>query len=115
MFHRQTPDVMPPGNSFVIDPVASADLWKLGEKLENPFVTKQDQDSPLMRHVRLDNVLLPEARHVTLPEGAQVLATALSSDPLYFSLQRDTRKLLLLTVNLDRGDLAFRTAFPIMI
>ena len=46
-------------------------LWKLGEKLENPIVTKQDSDSPLMRHVRLDNVILPEAKQLTPAPGAK--------------------------------------------
>src|SRR5205823_7864884 len=78
------------------------------------IVVKQDSDSPLMRHVRLDNVLLPEARQLTPPEGAKPLVTALSGDPLYFSLEQPGRKLLVLSVNLDQGDLTFRTAFPIM-
>src|SRR5437764_2630729 len=114
VFHRQVPETMPPGNSLVIDPAAGTDLWKLGEKLENPIVTKQDSDSPLMRHVRLDNVLLPEAKQITPIAGAKPLVTALSGDPLYFSIEQPARKVLVLTVNLDQGDLTFRTAFPIM-
>jgi len=114
VFHRLVPETMPPGNSLVIDPAGSTDLWKLGEKLENPIVTKQDSDSPLMRHVRLDNVLLPEAKQITPVEGAKPLVTALSGDPLYFAIEQPGRKVLVLTVNLDQGDLTFRTAFPIM-
>jgi hypothetical protein len=114
VFHRQGPETMPPGSSFVIDPANGTDLWKLGEKLENPIVTKQDADSPLMRHVRLDNVLLPEAKQLTPIAGAKPLVTALSGDPLYFALERPGQKVLVLTVNLDQGDLTFRTAFPIM-
>jgi hypothetical protein len=64
--------------------------------------------------VRLDNVLLPEAKQLMPVEGAKPLVTALSGDPLYFSLEQSGRKLLVLTVNLDQGDLTFRTAFPIM-
>jgi hypothetical protein len=105
---------MPPGNSLVVDPTAGTDLWKLGETLENPIVTKQDSDSPLLRHVRLDNVVLPEAKQLTPAEDATRLVTALSGDPLYFSLERSGQKVLVLTVNLDEGDLTFRTAFPIM-
>src|SRR5207244_2636705 len=114
VFHRQVPATMPPGNSLVIDPHASTDLWKLGEKIENPIVTKQDSDSPLMRHVRLDNVLLPEAKQITPIEGAKPLVMALSGDPLYFTIEQPDRKVLVLAVNLDQGDLTFRTAFPIM-
>jgi hypothetical protein len=115
VFHRQLPPQMPPGRSLVIDPAAASDLWQLGEKLENPIVTKQDPDSPLMRHVRLDNVLLPEARQLVPGEGAKHLVTALSGDPLYFSIERGSQKVLVLSVNLDQGDLTFRTAFPIML
>jgi len=115
ILHRLAPEKMPAANCLVIDPAASSDLWQVGEKLENPIVTKQDADSPLMRHVRLDNVLLPEARKLTPPEGHQPLVTALSGDPLYFSLEKDGRKVLVLTVNLEQGDLTFRTAFPILV
>lgn len=114
VFHRQVPETMPAANCFVIDPAAGSDLWRLGEKLENPIVTKQDSDSPLMRHVRLDNVILPEAKQLTPAAGAKPLVTALSGDPLYFSVEQPGRKVLVLTVNLDQGDLTFRTAFPIM-
>jgi hypothetical protein len=115
VFHRDVPAAMPPVHCLVIDPLTGTDLWQVGEKLENPIVTKQDADSPLMRHVRLDNVLLPEARQITAPAGHVPLATALSGDPLYFAHERGGSKLLVLSVNLDQGDLTFRTAFPIMV
>lgn len=115
VFHRAVPAQLPAGNVLVVDPVGATDAWELGETLANPVVTKQDQDSPLLRHVRLDNVLLPEARKLTLKDGAQNLVTALSGDPLYASIKRASGKLLVLTVNIDQGDLAFRTAFPIMV
>ena len=115
VFHRLVPAKVPTGNILVIDPEAASDLWQLGEKLENPIVTKQEADSPLLAHVRLDNVLLPEARQLTPPTGHVPLVTALSGDPLYFSIERPGSKVLVLTVNLDQGDLTFRTAFPIMV
>ena len=114
VFHRLAPNVMPAGNSLVIDPAGDTDLWRVGDKLENPIVTKQDSDSPLMRHVRLDNVLLPEAKQLIPAGGAKPLVMALSGDPLYFAVEQPGRKALVLTVNLDQGDLTFRTAFPIM-
>src|SRR5207302_1686675 len=57
---------------------------------------------------------LPEARQLTPAGGAKPLVTALSGDPLYFAIEQAGRKTLVLTVNLDQGDLTFRTAFPIM-
>ena len=115
VFHRLVPTTMPPGSSFVVDPMSGSDLWTVGEPLENPIVTKQDADSPLMRHLRLDNVMLPQARQLKPPEEAQTLVGAVSGDPLYFSFHAADRKMLVLTVNLDQGDLTFRTAFPIMV
>jgi hypothetical protein len=115
VFHRLVPEKLPPGSSLFVDPRSGCDQWTLGEVLENPIVTKQDATSPLMQHVRLDNVLLPKARQLKPAEGAQVLVSAVSGDPLYFALERPGQKALVLTVDLDEGDLTFRTAFPIMV
>jgi hypothetical protein len=115
VYHRDVPAKLPRGRVLAVDPAAGTDLWKLGDKLANPIVTKQDTDSPLMRHVRLDNVLMPEARQLTLTTPGQHLATALSGDPLFAAIETSDHKALVLTVNIDQGDLTFRTAFPIMV
>ena len=60
VLHRRLPAKLPPGPVLVVDPVGDCDLWKTGDKIQSPIVTHQDKDSPLMAHVRLDNVLLPE-------------------------------------------------------
>ena len=79
-------------------------------------MTKQDKDSPLMAHVRLDNVLMPEARQLKLnAPKVQVLASSLTNDPLYAAIDRPEGKVLVLTVNLDKGDLPLQTAFPILV
>ncbi len=112
---REVPEQLPEGNVFVVDPAGSCDLWDLGEPLQDPIVTEQDTDSPLMKHVRLDNVIMPEARRVVFKGKTHTLAGSLSNDPVYAEVYRDSSKCLMLTVNLDRSDLAFRTAFPIMV
>jgi hypothetical protein len=114
VFHRTVPKKLPPGQVLVIEPSESTELWQVGPQLQNPIVTKQDKDSPLMAHVRLDNVLMPEARQLKLTGKAQVLASSLSNDPLYAVIDRPEGKVLVLTVNLDQGDLPLQTAFPIM-
>jgi von Willebrand factor type A domain/Aerotolerance regulator N-terminal len=114
VFHRKVPAALPVGPVLVIDPANSCDLWQVGDKLLNPIVTKQDKDSPLMAHVKLDNVVMPEARKLKFKDSVQVLAAALSGDPLYVAIDRPQGKVLVLTVNLDQGDLPLRTAFPIM-
>lgn len=113
--HRQVPATLPAGSVFVVDPETGCDQWELGDKLDNPIVTKQDADSLLMSHVRLDNVLLPQARKLTFPGHSKVLASAVTNDPLYAALERPSGKVLVLTVNLDQGDLPLRTAFPILV
>src|SRR5205814_653445 len=61
VYHRKVRERLPAGQVFVIDPANSCDLWQVGDKLQNPLVTQQDKDSPLMANLRLDNVLMPEA------------------------------------------------------
>ena len=71
-----------------------------------------------MAHVRLDNVLMPEARKLTFTPAAgrpQVLAGCGDRRPaLRRSIDRPEGKVLVLTVNLDKGDLPLQTAFPIL-
>lgn len=114
VFHRKTPERLPKGLVWVIDPAGSCDRWQAGDKLDNPIVTAQDKDSPLMAHVRLDNVIMPEARKLTFAEPPKVLAGTVTGEPLYAYFADGGDKLLVLSVNLDQGDLPLRTAFPIM-
>jgi hypothetical protein len=117
VYHHQVPNPLPTGPALVIDPEGSCDLWEIGDKVQNPLVTKQDRDSPLMAHIRLDNVLMPEARKLTFTAAAgkpQILAAALTGEPLLVALDRPEGKVVILTVNLDKGDLPLRTAFPIL-
>ena len=116
VLHRHVPEKLPSGSLLVIDPRESCDLWQVGEPVQNPIVSQHDKDSPLLGHVRLDNVVMPEARQVTFAndEGVKVLARSLAGDPLLATIERPGQKVLLLTVNLDEGDLPLRTAFPIL-
>ncbi len=114
VFHREVPKVLPPGPVFVIDPREGCDLWDVGEVVPSPIVAKQDKDSLLMTHVRFDNVQLPEARALTFKGEATALVTAVTGQVLYGSIRRETGVVLVLPVNLDEGDLPFRTAFPIL-
>ncbi len=118
IFHHKVPDALPPAQVLVIEPERSGALWELGDAVQNPLVAKQDKDSPLMLNIRLDNVLMPEARKLTLRGPAQVLAESSAGDPLYAVLERSPGagegKVVVLTVNLDKSDLPLQTAFPIM-
>jgi hypothetical protein len=118
VYHHQVPNPLPLGPAVVIDPDGSCDLWEVGDKLQSPLMTKQDRDSPLMAHIRLDNVLMPEASKLTFTPAAgkpQILAAALTGEPLLVALDRPEGKVLILTVSLEMGDLPLRTAFPILV
>lgn len=115
VFHRNVPESLPAGNLLVIEPVNSTDLWELADVLQSPVVAEQDKDSRLMTNVRLDSVLMPEARRLNVKPEPMVLAKTAEEAPLYFAVEQPGRKVLVLTVNLDQGDLPLRTAFPIMV
>ena len=84
VLHRHVPEILPRGSLLVIDPRGGCDLWQLGEAVQNPIVNQQDKDSTLLGHVRLDNVVMPEARQLKFAsdEGVKVLARSLAGDPL---------------------------------
>ncbi len=114
VLHRQVPAELPPGNVIVVEPAAACNAWDLGDTIENPIVTQQQNDSPLMAHVRLDNVLMPAAKRLAFKFSPDVLVATVTGDPIYASIKRDGGKCLVLSVDLDRSDLTFRTAFPIL-
>lgn len=115
VLHRHVPEKLPSGPVFVVDPQEKCDFWDVGEELGAPLITQQATDSPLMAHVRLDNVQMPTAQQLKFHQPVQVLAGALTGDPIFAAITRPTGKILVLTGNLDEGDLAFRTAFPILV
>jgi hypothetical protein len=116
VFDGKTPDALPPGPILVVAPGSSNALWRVADRLLDPVVAKQDGDSMLMTHIRLDRVLMPEARKLVLDPGAKpkVLAETAGGDPLYAILERPEGPVVVLTVDLDKSDLPLQTAFPIM-
>ncbi len=115
VLHRKVPEMLPPGQVFVVDPSGDCDAWKLGQPIRDPIVTEQDEASTLMTHVRLDNVVMPKARALTFTNPPHALASVLSGEAVYAEVKRERGKCLVLTVDINEGDLAFRTAFPIMV
>ncbi len=116
VLHRQDVKTIPTGNFVIIEPPGASDLWQHGGVVQNPIVAKQEREHPLMAHLRLDNVLMPEAKMLTPTPAvkSQVLASAANGEPLLVAWDRPNGKVLALTVNLDQGDLPLRTAFPII-
>ena len=130
VIHKTVPNVIPEGDVFVLDPQTSSDLWELGEPIDTPIVAQQNTESPLMKFVHLTNVLLPGAKKLTFKSdisetdedeseiGANsetVFAATPDDFPLLWGRQTPHGKTLVLTTELSRGDLALRTAFPILV
>lgn len=114
VFHRTVPEKIPPGRVLVVDPQNSCDLWQLGEKIEHPIVMSVSNSSPITQHVRLDNVLFPVARQMSFTEKPSVLVSTPLDEPLLAQLHRPRGDCIVLTVDLDQGDLPLRIAFPVM-
>ena len=114
VFHRDVPETLPDGPVLVIDPRNSCAEFTVGDALTEPLIVKQKSDSVVMRHVHLENVYLPGARRLDAP-NATALATSLGGDTLLAHRPRRSGDIVVLTGDLDRGDLALRTAFPILV
>ncbi|MEZ6130014.1 MAG: BatA and WFA domain-containing protein [Planctomycetaceae bacterium] len=115
VLHRLIPGTLPEGNLLVVDPETDSNLWTTGTMIANPIITEQDEVSPLMTHLRMDNVLLPDARQLKFTQPIHQLAATVTGETVYGQIPRPGGSCLVLSVNLERSDLAFRTAFPILV
>ena len=117
VIHRKVPEKLPGGNVFVIDPQNGCDDFSVGELLDVPVIEKSETDSSLLRSVRLENTLLHGARNIAFPDanpGLHVLLETPDKEPIYINRENGMQKLLLLSTEIARSELAMRTAFPIM-
>jgi hypothetical protein len=117
IYHRITPNELPAAPCVIIDPANDTTYYTASDKFQNVIITQQDKESPLMTNLRLDNVLLPEARKLSFLPAAgkpRILAASVNGEPVLVALEPAERKVLLLGINLDRSDLTLRTAFPIL-
>lgn len=105
---------IPSGGVLVIDPQSDSPLWKLGPPIDAALVMTQDNASPLMPHVKLQNVLLPGARGLEMADGATTLLTDASGETLMASIVAGEDRVVVLSAKLDEGDLPLRIAFPVM-
>jgi hypothetical protein len=115
VLHKLMPDKLPPNPLMIIDPDTSTSLFRVDGLIDSPLVTDQDKASPLMTHVRLDNVTLPSTKKLSFIDGsAKPIASSVGGDPIFATLQQQGSKCVVLSVNLEQSDLAFRTVFPIL-
>jgi hypothetical protein len=59
--HKTKLEKVPLGSVIVIDPPGASDLWTVGETVAEPIIAKQSADSPLLAHIKLQNVIFPGA------------------------------------------------------
>lgn len=114
VLHRSESAKIPGGAVLVIDPRADTDAFKLGDPIDQPIVATQNTTSPLMPHVRLQNVTLPGARGLTMTAAATPLLTDAGGETLMVSQVAGEDRTVVLTANLDDGDLPLRIAFPVL-
>lgn len=115
VLHKLIPDPLPSNPLFIIDPDTNSSLFSIDGLIDSPLVTEQDKDSPLMTHVRLDNVMFPNTKKLTfLTQTAKPVASCVGGESLFATLAHGDKKAVVLGVNLEQSDLAFRTVFPIL-
>ncbi|QEG41588.1 vWA domain-containing protein [Roseimaritima ulvae] len=120
VFHRLVPEELPDGPLLFIDPQQDAPFWRLGRPIAEPVVAQQQISSPLLAHVQLTNVSLPGARRLQMrADSTTLLSTADGSVMMSALLDADdpggTRRVVVLSTQLDDGDLPLRVAFPVML
>ncbi|MCO8122244.1 BatA and WFA domain-containing protein [Stieleria sp. TO1_6] len=125
VFANHVPDQIPDGPVLFVDvpkagPAIGDDkqpAWQLGEAIENPIIAKQEKQSPLLRHVQLQNVILAGGRDLEVNEALGTPTTLLetaSGARVCVSVERNEGRVLLLASDLDSSDLPLRIAFPVL-
>ncbi len=94
--------------------MSDCDLWSVGKNIEQPIVATVSESSPVTQHVKLTNVIFPDARSLTLSGEAELLIKTPLDEPLLAYIRRPAGDVLVLNVDLDQGDLPLRIAFPVM-
>ncbi len=113
--HKTKLETVLSGSVIVIDPPTGSDLWTLGEAVAEPIIAKQAQGSPLLRAHSFGERDLPGAKELKFSKQAVPLLQSPTETSLYTRLPRPTGDVLVLSVNLEDGDLPLRIAFPVMI
>lgn len=127
VFNAVVPDQMPNGPVLFVGPESNGPVvkidnaetaaWEVGDELESALIAKQADESPLLMHVKMQNVLVMGARDIQVAENwhttTSLLETAEAASVLV-SVERESGRILILSSNLDSSDLPLRIAFPVM-
>lgn len=115
VFHQKVPLVLPQGNVMVIDPQNDCDLFQVQGRLEQPITANVTAGNPLVRFMPPGLVFSGAKNVVSLKDNAKVLAETAEGFPLYGQFVSENQRVLVLSADLNQGDFALRTAFPMLI
>lgn len=73
IFDRCQPPIMPQCNTIFLGATPLGELWKRGERLDQPLVVDYDEIHPLMQQVELGDVEVYRGFPVTSPDGGRNL------------------------------------------
>ena len=127
VFSETVPPALPDGPVLIVAPQQdgpdieadgrTAPAWTVGEEIQSPLIAKQNEQSPLLIHVQLLNVLLDGGRDIQfneeLGQPTTLLETADGAEVLV-AIERPEGRILILSADLDSSDLPLRIAFPVM-
>jgi len=113
--HQTVPATLPSGNIIVIDPQNNSDLFLTGEPLARPIAANVSTHDSLVRFAQLLGMIFTGAKQV-IPQNDnfKTLISTAEGFPLYGQFASDNQRALVLSVDLNQGDFALRTAFPIL-
>jgi hypothetical protein len=112
--HRTALRELPEGRSLVIDLREPNVLGDLSPPGDASTVLPPEMESALLRNVRWDNVTLEGVRGVTWRVEAEPLLQTLTGEPVLTHLRHARGETLVLNLSLEISDLAWRTAFPLL-
>jgi hypothetical protein len=115
VLHQTIPAVLPPGNIMVIDPQNDGDLFRLGEHLERPMAAMVNTENSLVRFVQPGLVFAGAKNVIPQKDNFKALLATAEDIPLYLQFVAENQRMLVLSADLNQGDLSLQTAFPILV
>ena len=116
IFNNWTPQEPPAARACVFVNAWPAALpFRLLGDLPATELSLTDRNHPLTRYLNFAAALLPQAREIDLSGPATVLAQSSEGSPLMFLIEQPENTSLCLAFDVQRSDLPFRNAFPILL
>ena len=115
VIHQTIPATLPPGNVMVIDPQNDSDLFRVEQRLDKPIAANMNTENSLVRFIPSGLVFADAKQIIPQRDNFNVLMKTADEFPLYLQFVSENQRTLVLSADLNRGDFALQTAFPILI